>query len=824
MSFLKIKQTQKLILTKTPLQNFSEFQKEHSLASELPFWDFLDTCIALSDGSLVKALKLNSISTETLEDDEVNNITLKLRSFLNGLEDGLEISFFVDTHSNYNYLIKEHENITSKNEAINLISKDRITLLKEEMKKENILKKDIYLFVYKRPSSQTKVSVLNFFKNKSQFQSVSKKEHEEKLKELLNLTKSITENLESVGVSAKNLNKKETLRLIYQFLNPEREKDNPLPVENNSHRHQEFTTEELEAMPELSHSSPTEQLLFSDIIHGHKDIFFDNYFHRILTLKTLPEYTHSGFISHLLSMPFSYSLFLHIKVPDQSKEISLIQAKRRMAHSMSASHNGGVQDLESKSQVDSTEELLKEVISSGQKIFLTQVSLKIKDKNQERLNLKSKKALSYFRNLNSAEGLEESLGAFKVFKTCVPLANLTLARPKRMKTDNLADFLPIYSNYEGKNHKPLCLFRNRHKALVNYDPFHPKLLNFNSLVTGSSGAGKSFLNNLILLQSLKENPMTFIIDIGGSYKKLCTTLGGQYVDVSPPSNQEYNSVTINPFSIGGSSKEKNEASPRKIKFLLALLESVLVDEEGDKLPKLEKALLEEQINILYSTVQNPTLSDFKKLLKGAGNDSLNQFSKMLYSWTGKTPYGQLLDKKDSFNIESDFVVFDLKGLSSYPDLQAVMILIITDFILEKIESGNEDIKKRKKRILMDECWELLKSKSSSHFMEYCVRTLRKTGSGITFITQGVEEIASHPIGSAILGNTATKFVLMQKGDLDILQKNLKLNKQEIALVSSLQSKKGEYSESFMVVGDDRAVIRVYPSDMEYKIANSEAMT
>ena len=319
--------------------------------------------------------------------------------------------------------------------------------------------------------------------------------------------------------------------------------------------------------------------------------------------------------------------------------------------------------------------------------------------------------------------------------------------------------------------------------------------------------------------------MTFIIDIGGSYKKLCKTLGGQYVDVSPPSSQGCHSVTINPFSLGGNAKEENKAKPipRKIKFLLAFLESVLVDEEGDKLPKLEKALLEEQISILYATVQNPTLSNFKKLLKGTDNDSLNQFSKMLYSWTGNTPYGQLLDKKDSFNIESDFVVFDLKGLSSYPDLQAVMILIITDFILEKIESGSEEIKKRKKRILMDECWELLKSKSSSHFMEYCVRTLRKTGSGITFITQGVEEIASHPIGSAILGNTATKFVLMQKGDLATLQKNLKLNNQEMALVSSLQSKKGEYSESFMIVGDDKAVIRTYPSDMEYNIANSEAV-
>ena len=148
---------------------------------------------------------------------------------------------------------------------------------------------------------------------------------------------------------------------------------------------------------------------------------------------------------------------------------------------------------------------------------------------------------------------------------------------------------------------------------------------------------------------------------------------------------------------------------------------------------------------------------------------------MLYPWTGDRPYGKLLDTKGNFNTSNDFVVFDLKGLSSFPDLQSAMILIITDFILQRIESNDLETMNKKKRILMDECWELLKGRASSHFMEYYVRTLRKTGSGITFITQGIEEIASHEIGSAILGNTATKFILQQKGDLKPIEKILKLN-------------------------------------------------
>ena len=49
------------------------------------------------------------------------------------------------------------------------------------------------------------------------------------------------------------------------------------------------------------------------------------------------------------------------------------------------------------------------------------------------------------------------------------------------------------------------------------------------------------------------------------------------------------------------------------------------------------------------------------------------------------------------------VVFDLKGLSSYPDLQSAMILILTDFILGQVESKQH--LNRPKQIIMDECWE-----------------------------------------------------------------------------------------------------------------------
>lgn len=313
--------------------------------------------------------------------------------------------------------------------------------------------------------------------------------------------------------------------------------------------------------------------------------------------------------------------------------------------------------------------------------------------------------------------------------------------------------------------------------------------------------------------------ITFVIDIGGSYRKLCEFLNGQYIDIGPAVVGEKRKA-VNPFELPPGDMEP---SSQKVKFLVTLCESMFTDTNEEKLPRLSRSLLEECVIETYKRAQGkctPTLSDLRKVLEASPEAELKNFAKMLYPWTGDRAYGQLLDRQNEVDLNSDFVVFDLKGLSSYPDLQAVMILIITDYIVGKIESSSHAYYGRKKRILMDECWELLKG-PAANAMEYWVRTLRKAAAGITFITQGLEEIVAHSIGPAILGNTATKLILMQRGDLEPVRKILKLNDQEVALISSLRQQKGIFSEAFMTANEDRALIRVYPTPLEYWLVTSD---
>jgi type IV secretory pathway VirB4 component len=811
------------------LQDFSEFKAEHSLSHELPYWDFLRSegnCVVLSDGSLVQALRLKGASIETWDEDAINRFTQSLRGVLNSLPDEAELQFFVDTNSDYQSVIEKHQSLKGSNPLISWLSDERAARLRAELTQGGLTKPNLYLFIYLR-MTRASMGIRSFFEKPKQFHQVRASEHELRVKELVQLTTSVRDGLSAAGISSVEMESDAVAQLIYRFLNPLRSLENPAPSLSPSHRDQEFTPQEVKAQPALSIPSPREQLVFSDLIQRMDNLYLDGFYHRVLTLKTLPEFTHAALISKLLSLPFHFTLSIQIRVPEQSKELSSLQTKRRMAHSMSAGQAGRVSDLESEAKLQSTEELLRELIQTGNKIFYFQLALVIRDKSKDVLEQKSKAVLSRFRELNGAEAVAETVAGFKVFKTCLPAGNSTMVRAKRTKTDNLADFLPLYQAWEGSG-RPVCLFRNPRGGIVSYDPFDPLLLpNFNALVTGSAGAGKSFINNCILLQYLTQNPRLYIIDIGGSYRKLCELMKGEYIDVAPPTDggASHAFQAINPFQLPPNT---TEPSPRKIKFLLALMETLLTDEEGDKLGKLDKSLLEEAITKTYQRCfpkRMPRLSDFVEVLNDwkTANDAematkLKHFAKMLYPWTGSRPYGRLLDTESSFCVESDFMVFDLKSLSSFPDLQSVMLLIITDLILGKIDSQLG----RPGRILMDEAWELLKSQGAMHFMEYCVRTLRKALWGITFITQGLDEIVQSPIGPAILNNTATKFILLQRGDLEPTRKCLKLNSHEMALISGLKQVKGTYSEAFLIANEERGVIRMTPTPLEYWISTSDA--
>lgn len=792
--------------------------KDSSLAEELPYWDFIEEPKAhavLFDGSLVGGLRVGLIDIECYDENEINQLTSGLRSALNSVSEGTTLQFVMGVRSDFSDVINTHAKgkLDQIHPLVRQIADYREKSLLRAMDANELYRPELFIYVR---TPVIEIQKLSVFKKKELFSEASAIAYKDTFEALSQNIETLVSSFEGLGLSCQELTKSEILSNVYEFLNPKRARTEPVP-QVKTFNDADFEKDVLSEVEWLANQSPREQLVFGDLILGFEQFTLDGFYHRVITLKTLPEVTFAGQMASFLRLPFHYDLILSVNIPPQAGEMAKLQQKRKMAHSMAVTTGGKASDLESESKLSSTEELIRELLNTGQRIYAVQMIIVLKapmgPEGTKKLNREVREVLSRFRGLQGAEGLEESVGAWKILKNNLPAAPISLERARKMKTNNLADFLPVYGPREG-DRDPVVIFRNRLNGLVSYDAFDPGLPNYNCLVTGSSGAGKSFLNNCILLQELARGLRVFIIDIGGSYKKLTQALNGQYLEINL--SDEYR---INPFDLPN---PNDEPSNQKIKSLLAIIESMVSEDEKAKLPKLDRALLERAIIELYKSRRAkgevPYLSDLARYLSVFEEDSMKAVSKMLYLWTGERPYGRLLDGPGSLRTDAQICTFDLKGLSAYPDLQSVMILILTDFILNQVEND----KTSRKRIILDEAWELLKSNAAASFMEYCARTLRKSGSGITFITQGVEEIVASPIGPAILNNTATKFVMLQRGDSQILSDTLKLNSQELSLIHSLGQKKGEFSEGFMLKGDHRQVVRIYPSPFEYWLSTSDA--
>jgi len=797
---------------------FQRKNTEPTLCEELPYWEFSQLPrphLILNDGSLVTGIRLSLIDIECFDDNRVNQLAMSLRGVLNSISENTSVQFCLSVGSDFSEVIQKHSDAKAPtiHPLISNIAEYREKKLKEAQASSELYRPELSIYLRSQMVGGKKLS---FLKKQEDFSESAGRNYDETLEVLFQNVDTLLSSFASIGLFGRLLSVDEVQGHIYGSLNPKRSKSEPTP-KMTTPKEDNLEKETLEAKEWLAQHSPREQLVFGDLILGFEQFTLDSHHHRVVTLKTLPEATFAGQLSTFLRMPFHYDLILSFEIPSQSDEMAKLQQKRKMAHSLAMTSGNRASDLESETKLSSTEELIRELLSTGQRIYAAQLSLVLRapatDEGNKKLNRQVREVLSRFRSLQGAEGLEESVGSWKIFKGNLPAAPVRLERARKFKTNNLVDFIPIYGPREGDD-DPTVIFRNRLNGLVSFNPFDSKLTNYNQLVTGSSGAGKSFLNNCILVQELARGLRAFIIDIGGSYKKLTESLGGQYLEMDL--SDQYR---INPFDIPDACQEP---SNQKLKSLLAVIESMIVEDDKTKLSRLDRVLLEKAIIELYEEKQKkneiPVLSELMEKLAKSKESSMVDISKVLFMWTGTRPYGKLLDGKGSLRTDAPICTFDLKGLSSYPDLQSVMILILTDFILSQVEQD----KVNKKRIILDEAWQLLKSNAAAGFMEYCARTLRKTGSGITFITQGVEEIVESPIGPAIMNNTATKFILLQRGDSEILKNALKLNSQELNLIYSLEQRKGEFAEGFMIEGDHRQVIRIFPSPFEYWLSTSDA--
>ena len=271
------------------------------------------------------------------------------------------------------------------------------------------------------------------------------------------------------------------------------------------------------------------------------------------------------------------------------------------------------------------------------------------------------------------------------------------------------------------------------------------------LVTGKTGAGKSFLVADLILQQRRRGAAVFVLDKGDSYRRLAELLGGQSVRLSAESP-----LTINPLAGPGDADHQA--------FLLRLLAEMAAGGEARAvLSREEYGLLGEAIATLFAEREagaESTLSDLARLLEQprfAEDGTGRRLRRRLFPFLAAGPYGRYFDGPNAFRPDAALTVVELGDIATKRDLRAATVLVLMHAI--RTFASTLPIGQRK-LVVIDEAWSLLASEDSAAALAEAARTYRKLNAAAVFLSQRLEDFEG-PHGKAVRDNCAVRWLLEQ---------------------------------------------------------------
>ncbi len=767
-----------------------------SIKDMLGLWHADENFIVFNDGSLGCGFKIvgNDISLKT--SDEINQFSQKIENLLVSIPQDYKLQFFYKLGHKVGGLLDKHDSVSAGcSEKYEPIKKARLSFFRKNEANHSYYVPEIYLFIRSPKKGLRKRTLFEKAEKYAELTFGEYTSHRQKFERTLNLIEST---LSGASVKPTLLVKEEWFGLIFGYLNFSRDETIGAPSlrDDNSFDH-----------------TLSDQVVLSDLIVDKDSVTSGGLKFRVVTLALLPEgNTHSAMIEEFTKLPFHFWICQNIKILDQKNELRKLELNRRVAHSM-ASGSKNVSDIESESRLQQIESLIRELHEGSEKIVMMDFNVIIWGTTTEELETKTDETLRAFRSLNQAEGLHETYAGLDAFVSATP-ALCTGLRFKKMKSSNAAHLFPLYSCWLG-NSRPVCVLPNRENSLFSLDPFAPELPNWNGLVFGGSGAGKSFTMSQLMLQFYGQTPRPKIIwiDNGASSQRLLEVLNGEFIDLTLESG-----ISINLFDL-----EEGEImpAPARIKLILAVLELIFKDEEKKGLPKREKALLEEAIFTVYKSVNDrvPVLSDLKSVLLAHHDPEMKKYAQILFSWTGESAYGQLLDRVSNVKLNSDLITIEIKGLDNHRDLKDIFLLLFTSFI--KTEAARD--LETPYLLIIDEAQRLFQTPSGRDFAIECFRTFRKYNAGIYCVSQNYRDFLSDKdLAESLMPNTTNVFILRQrKIDWDDFKSSFDFNDAQVEAIKSLEIVKGKYSEFFLMQDENQAILRLVPEPLSYWICTSD---
>jgi conjugal transfer ATP-binding protein TraC len=392
------------------------------------------------------------------------------------------------------------------------------------------------------------------------------------------------------------------------------------------------------------------------------------------------------------------------------------------------------------------------------------------------------------------------------FISCSPYGMDRLFVTTMMNTGTLASVFPFVSFDLSSNEGILYGINSHNMSLVLFDRF--TLENANAAIFGVSGSGKSYMIKLEILRYLMLGVDIIVIDPENEYKPLADAVGGSFFNISLTSPNH-----INPFDLPTPREDESPADVLRSNIinLVGLLRIMLGGLTPEEDAIVDRALVETyaakdispETDPKFWGENIPIMSDLEQVLSTMeGAESL---TRRLQRFTGGV-YADFFNQPSNITMENRLAIFGIRDMED--ELRPMAMFIILRYIWK---TATSQLKKR--LLVVDEAWWLMKNVDGASFLFGTVKRGRKYWLGVTTVTQDTNDFMKSEYGQPILTNSALKILMKQSpATIDMVQKTFNLTEGEKSLL--LETPAGE---GLFFAGQKHVAIRVVASYAEDQI-------
>src|SRR6266513_2601024 len=822
------------------IEQYKKSLGQPALCEQLRIRDLLDNVAVQINGALVAGYEVSGIHSYYASDDDRNRTKTTLEALVRSLPERsmrMQVRFEISEGTS-DLTVRYNRQQRNSSEVLQALDQRHLEAWQAKEQEGFFLKHFLHLYFIWDPSihhqspdfewkqKMRSSNTLSLSVNKCIER--SRREHEDLVMEFDSLLSGVEATLQSTGMTVRRMTHNDIFLEVKRALNP-------LGNDVVPYRSPEQTPWYESARSQMANVN----------IENERDDYLKvgGLLYSWISLKDLSDSTFPGVLRELVVMDFPLVVNAEVILPDQVKAVKQYKSRlRKMLAAQKDMHGGFRINVDAQVAEYQLIRVLQDLISSSLKSCQMSLVVAVRTSKPARNHLEHEQAertladrrqrvLHAITRMNGAQGVPETLAQKRLFFSGLPAMAGENKRELDVLTLHAADLLPVEMPWRGTPNSPLMLFETPYRQLVPFSPFDSSLGDANLLIMAKSGGGKTFMAQLFLLMMARANPLISILERGDSYQPLVELMGGRVIEVNLEGNE-----TLNPWDL-----PVGETVPNKDK--VAFLKNLTHHMIGDS-PQSDSSLLDNLLSdaiartykrcaIRYSN-PIPTFNDLREELANWRDeerlertiDEAKLAAIKLRLWTGeKGIYSKLFDSPTTMRLDSNWLFFNVEGLSSDPKLETAMSMLIANAVASRSggKTGQPSI------IVLDECWFLLDSPTLAPEVVQLFRTARKRNASVWGISQTVEDFVGTEFqprehGPGILKNASTKIIGQQPGDMSPLVNHLYLNPVALNEVKRFSApRKGESADALLVLGEKAETtqtIRIVPTTVDYWVCTT----